>query len=50
MKAEGGLEARMIVSEPLGNRLPGAWNEVPRTHFGIVHEGEDVFRPFNPRT
>jgi predicted glutamine amidotransferase len=41
-------ETRAIVSEPLGD-LPGAWNEAPESHVGIVQPGEDELRPFRPR-
>jgi len=41
-------ETRVVVSEPLGD-LPGAWQEVPESHVGIVQPGEDELRPFNPR-
>jgi predicted glutamine amidotransferase len=41
-------ETRIVVSEPLGD-LPGAWNEVPESHVGIVKPGEDELRPFTPR-
>jgi glutamine amidotransferase len=41
-------ESRVIVSEPLGD-LPGVWNEVPESSFGVVREGEDELRPFHPR-
>jgi predicted glutamine amidotransferase len=40
-------ETRAVVSEPLGD-LPGAWNEVPESHAGIVQPGEDELRPFSP--
>jgi glutamine amidotransferase len=40
-------ETRVIVSEPLGD-LPGAWNEVPESHVGIVQPGEDELRRFAP--
>jgi glutamine amidotransferase len=40
-------ETRVVVSEPLGD-LPGAWNEVPESHVGIVQPGEDELRPFSP--
>ncbi len=40
-------EARIIVSEPLGD-LPGAWNEIPESSYGVVQEGEDELRPFRP--
>jgi predicted glutamine amidotransferase len=41
-------ETRVVVSEPLGD-LPGAWNEVPESHLGIVQPGADELRPFTPR-
>ena len=41
-------EARLIVSEPLGD-LPGAWNEVPESSYGVVQDGEDELRPFKPK-
>jgi predicted glutamine amidotransferase len=41
-------DARAIVSEPLGD-LPGAWNEVPESHVGIVQPGHHELRPFTPR-
>jgi predicted glutamine amidotransferase len=41
-------ETRVVVSEPLGD-LPGAWNEVPEAHVGIVQPGADELRPFAPR-
>ena len=40
-------ESRIVVSEPLGD-LPGAWNEVPESSYGVVQEGEDELRPFQP--
>jgi predicted glutamine amidotransferase len=40
-------ETRVVVSEPLGD-LPGAWNEVPEAHVGIVQPGADDLRPFAP--
>ncbi len=40
-------ETRVVVSEPLGD-LPGAWNEVPESHVGIVRPGVDELRPFVP--
>jgi glutamine amidotransferase len=40
-------ETRAIVSEPLGD-LPGAWNEAPESHVGIVQPGADDLRPFAP--
>jgi predicted glutamine amidotransferase len=41
-------ETRAVVSEPLGD-LPGAWNEVPESHVGIVEPGTDELLPFVPR-
>jgi glutamine amidotransferase len=41
-------ETRVVVSEPLGD-LPGAWNEVPESHVGIVRPGDDELRPFTPQ-
>ena len=41
-------ESRVIVSEPLGD-LPGVWNEVPESSYGIVQEGDDEMYPFQPR-
>jgi predicted glutamine amidotransferase len=40
-------ETRVVVSEPLGD-LPGAWNEVPESHVGIIQPGADELRPFRP--
>jgi predicted glutamine amidotransferase len=40
-------ETRVVVSEPLGD-LPGAWNEVPESHVGIIQPGADELRPFTP--
>jgi glutamine amidotransferase len=33
-------DARLIVSEPIGD-LPGAWEEVPESSYGVVGRGED---------
>jgi predicted glutamine amidotransferase len=41
-------ETRIIVSEPLVD-LPGAWNEVPESSYGVVQDGEDELHPFQPR-
>jgi len=41
-------ETRLIVSEPLGD-LPGAWNEVPESSYGVVHAGADELYPFAPQ-
>lgn len=40
-------ESRLIVSEPLGD-LPGAWNKVPESTYGVVQDGPDVMRLFHP--
>ncbi|MET9910248.1 class II glutamine amidotransferase [Streptomyces sp. NPDC006476] len=41
-------DTRLIVSEPLGD-LPGAWNEVPESTYGIVQPGQDVLSTFQPQ-
>lgn len=41
-------ESRLIVSEPIGD-LPGAWNEVPESSYGVVGRGEDALLPFAPK-
>jgi hypothetical protein len=41
-------ETRIIVSEALVD-LPGAWNEVPESSYGLVREGEDKLHEFWPR-
>jgi glutamine amidotransferase len=41
-------ESRLIVSEPLRD-LPGAWNEVPESSYGVVRAGQDELRAFTPR-
>jgi predicted glutamine amidotransferase len=43
-----GDETRLVVSEPLGT-LPGAWNEVPDSTYGVIQEGPDELKPFRPR-
>jgi glutamine amidotransferase len=40
-----GEDARLVVSEPIGD-LPGAWNEVPEAHYGVVGPGEDSLHQF----
>ena len=40
-------ETRVVVSEPLGD-LPGAWNEVPESHVGVVQPGADELHAFAP--
>jgi len=41
-------ETRLVVSEPLGS-LPGAWNEVPESSWGVVQAGDDELHVFKPR-
>ncbi|WP_327130049.1 class II glutamine amidotransferase [Streptomyces sp. NBC_01343] len=41
-------ETRLVVSEPLGD-LPGAWNEVPESSYGVVQPGADELLPFAPQ-
>jgi predicted glutamine amidotransferase len=41
-------ESRLVVSEPLRD-LPGAWNEVPESSYGVVQEGEDELHAFTPK-
>jgi predicted glutamine amidotransferase len=41
-------EARLVVSEPLGDELPGAWNEVPEGSYGVIQPGADELHPFTP--
>jgi glutamine amidotransferase len=40
-------ETRLIVSEPLGD-LPGAWNEVPESTYGVVRGGAGEMCRFAP--
>ncbi|MDA5284712.1 class II glutamine amidotransferase [Streptomyces sp. Isolate_45] len=40
-------ETRLIVSEPPGD-LPGAWNEIPESSYGVVQPGADELHPFAP--
>lgn len=42
---EVSADARLVVSEPMGD-LPGAWNEVPESSYGVVGHGDDQLRPF----
>ena len=44
---ELGDEARLVVSEPLRD-LPGAWQEVPESSWGVVRAGHDDLQPFTP--
>ncbi|GGS25253.1 class II glutamine amidotransferase [Streptomyces humidus] len=41
-------ETRLIVSEPLGD-LPGAWNEVPESTYGVIQPGGDEMLRFTPQ-
>ncbi|GHJ43275.1 class II glutamine amidotransferase [Catellatospora sp. TT07R-123] len=41
-------ESRLIVSEPLGD-LPGAWNAVPESTYGVIQAGADVITSFRPQ-
>ncbi|WP_405791019.1 class II glutamine amidotransferase [Streptomyces sp. NBC_00029] len=41
-------ETRLVVSEPLGD-LPGAWNQVPESSYGLVEPGKDALYPFTPQ-
>ena len=40
-------DARLVVSEPIGD-LPGAWIEMPESHYGVVGKGGDQLLPFIP--
>ncbi|MEV4333147.1 class II glutamine amidotransferase [Streptomyces sp. NPDC049597] len=40
-------ETRLVVSEPLSG-LPGAWNEIPESSYGLVRGGPDFMQPFVP--
>ena len=44
---EASDETRLIVSEPIVD-LPGAWNEVPESSYGVVRDGEDELHDFRP--
>jgi glutamine amidotransferase len=44
---EVGEESRLIVSEPLGD-LPGVWNAVPESSYGVVRPGDDMLESFTP--
>jgi glutamine amidotransferase len=41
-------ESRLVVSEPLGD-LPGVWNVVPESTYGVIKDGEDIMAIFRPR-
>ncbi|HEY5712739.1 MAG TPA: class II glutamine amidotransferase [Allosphingosinicella sp.] len=42
-------DSQLVVSEPLGE-LEGAWNEVPASHYGVIHQGQHELVPFTPQT
>jgi predicted glutamine amidotransferase len=44
---ELGEDARLILSEPIGD-LPGAWNEMPESSYGVAGGGEDALLGFKP--
>ncbi|MFK0121349.1 class II glutamine amidotransferase [Streptomyces sp. NPDC090994] len=44
---EASDDTRLIVSEPLGD-LPGAWNEVPESTYGVVRPEGDAMFSFAP--
>jgi glutamine amidotransferase len=41
-------DSRLVVSEPLGDELPGAWNEVPEASWSVIKPGRDELHPFAP--
>ena len=43
-----GDDTRLVVSEPIGS-LPGLWQEMPESAYGLVHRGPDELHPFVPR-
>ncbi len=42
-----GDESRIVVSEPLGD-VPGVWNEIPESSWGVIQPGRDELHPFEP--
>ena len=40
-------ETRLVVSEPLGE-LPGAWQPVPESSYGVIQKGQDELDRFRP--
>ena len=40
-------ETRLVVSEPLGE-VPGVWNEMPESSWGVVQPGQDELNQFHP--
>jgi predicted glutamine amidotransferase len=45
---EVSADARLVVSEPIGD-LPGAWNEVPESSYGVVGQGHDQLQTFKAK-
>ncbi|MFD8275690.1 class II glutamine amidotransferase [Streptomyces flaveolus] len=45
---EASDDTRLIVSEPLGD-LPGVWNKVPESSYGVVQPDGDAMYPFTPQ-
>jgi glutamine amidotransferase len=41
-------DTRLVVSEPLGD-LPGVWNQVPESSYGVVQKGDDRLEAFRPQ-
>src|SRR5207253_11256567 len=41
-------ESRLVVSESLGDELPGAWNEVAESSWGVIKPGQDELHAFTP--
>jgi glutamine amidotransferase len=41
-------ETRLVVSEPLRD-LPGVWNEVPESSWGVIQPGQDELHAFKPK-
>jgi glutamine amidotransferase len=41
-------ESRLVVSEPIRD-LPGAWNEVPESSWGVIQPGQDEMHSFTPK-
>ncbi|MFL5780780.1 MAG: class II glutamine amidotransferase [Thermoleophilaceae bacterium] len=41
-------DSRLVVSEPLGS-MPGVWNEVPQSTYGVVGMGHDEVHRFEPQ-
>jgi hypothetical protein len=45
----GGIEGDEGHRLGASRRPPRVWNEVPESSYGVVREGEDELRPFQPR-